>query len=104
MEVAQRFQRRAQKDRCGNCVRPPDVVRSLTAILGCGPSRVYYAGIPAANGSMRGIESEPHAPEGFRFSKHWSHRLAKQRCGDLPFVMMVPKPSLCSTKRGWQDG
>jgi hypothetical protein len=68
----------------GLCVRPPNVVRSLPPILGCGPSRVYYAGIPAANGSIRGIESEAHAPEGFRFSEHWSHRLATQRCGDLP--------------------
>jgi hypothetical protein len=33
---------------------------------------------------MRFIESEAHAPDGFRFSEHWSHRLATQRCGDLP--------------------
>jgi len=25
---------------------------------------------------MRGIESEAHAPEGFRFSEHWSHLTA----------------------------
>ena len=33
---------------------------------------------------MRGIDSEAHAPDGFRLSEHWSHRLATQRYGDVP--------------------
>ena len=67
----------------------------------CDPYR-HYADIPAANRSMRGIESEAHAPEGFRFSEHWSHRSRHSVAATCPFVMMVPKPSLCLTKRGWQ--